>query len=426
MRFWSVVSIVIGCQIGSGILMLPSQLANFGWIALAGWLISGAGAILLSLVFAQLCIAIPKTGGPHAYVEVAFGKAASFFTGWTYWIISWVSTVAVIITAIGYLTPIIGEQGPLCTLALELFLLVVITFLNIQGVEAAGFAELIFTFLKVVPLLIIPLVGLFLFGTHNFPDIAALPLSPQATLSGAVLLTLWCFIGLESATTPAESIINPTKTIPRAVVVGTLSVAFIYILNNIGMMSIIPLEMLAQSHAPYADASRLLFGQGGSCIVSLIAFIICIGTINAWVLTSGQIALGAAHDKLFPVMFSRTNRKGAPYWSLWLAFVGMGSMLIVSIHNGLVSRISFIIDLSVTAFLFLYLICVLAFFYMMGRQIIPSRKWLWLVGSLSLAFCLWAIWATPLKMILLSSGFIFCGIPVYFYTSCKRPMIPRP
>lgn len=400
--------------------MLPSQLANFGWLAMGGWIISGVGAVLLSLVFAQLCMVIPKTGGPHAYVEAVFGKTASFFTGWTYWVISWVSTVAVVITAIGYLTPIIGEHGPICTLSLELLLLGVITVLNTQGVETAGLAEQVFTFLKIVPLLVIPLVGLWMFGTQNFPETTAVPLLPEASLSGAALLTLWGFVGLESATTPAGSIVNPKKTIPRAVVFGTLSVAIIYVLNNIGMMSIIPVDMLVKSGAPYADASQLLFGPWGGLAVSLIAFIICVGTINAWVLTSGQIALGASQDKLFPPIFSKTNIRKAPYWSLWLASAGIGCILFFSIDKSLISRINFIIDLSVTAFLFLYLTCVLAFLYLLWTQVIHPRKWLWGVGFLSLLFCLWAIWATPWKMIFLSSGFVLCGIPVYIYTFRKK------
>ncbi len=110
--FWSVFALVTGSQIGSGVFMLPANLAPYGFYSLAGWLFSGAGAIALALVFAGLCARFPQTGGPHVYVHHAFGRGWAFFTGWTYWVISWVSTTAVVVVSIGYLTPIIGHQSP--------------------------------------------------------------------------------------------------------------------------------------------------------------------------------------------------------------------------------------------------------------------------------------------------------------------------
>lgn len=121
--FWPVFALVTGSQIGSGVFMLPATLAQFGLFSLVGWIISGIGAIALSLVFAQLCTWLPRTGGPHVYVKEAFGESAAFFTGWTYWIISWVSTTVVVIASIGYLLPLIGETSTTTTVLLEIALL---------------------------------------------------------------------------------------------------------------------------------------------------------------------------------------------------------------------------------------------------------------------------------------------------------------
>ena len=104
--FWAVFALVTGSQIGSGILMLPVSLAPYGMYSLIGWGVSGLGAILLALVFANLCSRYPRTGGPHAYVQEAFGNVAGFFTGWTYWLISWVSTPIVLTASVGYLSPL--------------------------------------------------------------------------------------------------------------------------------------------------------------------------------------------------------------------------------------------------------------------------------------------------------------------------------
>ncbi len=237
MGFWSVFALVTGSQIGSGVFMLPATLAPYGLYSLAGWAASGLGAIMLSLVFAQLCAWFPKTGGPHVYVKEAFGSSASFFTGWTYWIISWVSTTVVVIGSIGYLLPVLGISSPTIKLFLELVLLLAITALNFRGVTAAGHVEFFLTLLKVIPLLIVPLLALFYFNIDNFSlSRTALELSTSQILSRVTLLTLWGFIGLESATTPAGSVENPSITIPRAVVFGTISVALLYLINSIGIM----------------------------------------------------------------------------------------------------------------------------------------------------------------------------------------------
>src|SRR5580704_3865971 len=100
--FWAVFALVAGSQIGSGVFMQPASLAPFGLYGLFGWLISGAGAIALALVFAWLCANFPKTGGPCVYMQEAFGPVVGYFTGWTYWVISWVSTTVLFVAAVGY------------------------------------------------------------------------------------------------------------------------------------------------------------------------------------------------------------------------------------------------------------------------------------------------------------------------------------
>src|SRR3990167_4496922 len=212
--FWSVFAIVTGSQIGSGVFVLPATLAPYGQFSILGWLISGMGAICLALVFAGLCQRFPRTGGPHVYVKEMFGVSAAFFTGWTYWVISWVSSTAVIIASISYLSPFVGHQSPYVYLLLEILLLVGISFLNLKGLEAAGAVEFILTLLKIIPLLVLPLIAIWYFNANNFvlaPAIEALPLSSK--LAQVTLLTLWGFIGLETATKPAGSVKDPAKTI---------------------------------------------------------------------------------------------------------------------------------------------------------------------------------------------------------------------
>lgn len=416
--FWSVFALVTGSQIGSGVFMLPSSLAAYGLLSLGAWIISGLGAIALALVFAQLCSWLPKTGGPHVYIGQAFGPTAAFFIGWTYWVVSWVSTTVVIIASIGYFTSLIGYDSPMFNLALEIILLLAITALNLRGVGTAGRVEFLLTILKVIPLVIVPAIALCFFNSHNFyldPGLAHLT---TAQLLGRVtLLTLWGFIGLETATTPAGSIENPSKIIPRALIAGTMFVALLYVFNSLGIMGVIPGNQLAHSPAPYADAVRSIFGGSWHLVISAIASLICIGTLNAWMLTSGQIVLGLAQDRLMPAFLGRKNKYDAPFWGLLISAMGIIPLLIMTSNKGLATQVLMIIDFSVTAFLFVYAACCMAFFKLLAQNKQATIRKLspLIYGVVALAFCLWVIYETPIYTIFIASLFTIAGMPIYLW-----------
>lgn len=414
--FWAVFALVAGSQIGSGVFMQPASLAPFGMYSLLGWLISGGGAISLALVFAWLCSRYPKTGGPCVYMQEAFGPITGFFTGWTYWVISWVSTTVLFVASIGYLSPLLGHPSATTRLLLELGLLFFLTWLNLRGVVAAGRAEFVLSLLKIIPLVIMPAAALFFFDANNFTTdptkVVATDLS--GTLSSVALLTLWGFIGLETATTAAGSVKDPTKTIPRAIFLGTLSVAVLYFFNSMAIMGLLPGAELANSKAPYADAAQAVFGGSWHLVVSAIAAVVCIGTANAWTLSAGQAALGLAQDGLLPQAFARTNKHGAPVVGLLTSCVGIVPILILTGNENLVAQINMIIDFSVTAFLFVYLGCVLAFFKLMRKE--AHTSWLYIVAAIiGGGFCVWVLAETAWHIVAIASLFSLSGIPVYLY-----------
>lgn len=411
--FWSVFAIVISSQIGSGILILPATLAPFGLYSALGWIISGVGAISLALVFAGLCQRFPKTGGPHVYIQAMFGKTAAFFTGWTYWVISWFSTTAVVIASVGYLSPFIGDHSSTVYFVLEALLLIFITWMNLRGVRSAGHAGFILTLLKTLPLFILPVAAFWYFDTQHFAvrsDISALP--TPSILAQVTLLTLWGFIGLESATTSAGSVDNPGKTIPRAIVLGTACAAILYLINSMGIMGLTPAETLGASKAPYIDAANTLFGGEWHLVIAVIASIICIGTLNAWMLASGQVALGLAEDYLLPHHFSKRNQKDAPVYGLIASCIGILPFLFLMMEHSLAKQISTIIDYSVTAFLYVYLLCVCAYIKVLIKEKIRWHHWIYTI--ISVIFCLWILIETSLATLGVAALFVLSGIPVYF------------
>ena len=412
--FWSVLALVVGSQIGSGVFMSPANLAPFGIYSIAGWIASAIGAIALAMVFAALCGRFPKTGGPHVYIEQLFGKDVSFFAGWTYWVVSWISTTAVIVAAIGYLSPLIGEQSPMVYLALEIILLLLIGILNLFGVSIAGRAEAVFTILKFIPLFIVPAVAIWFFDINNFQmsEVIASQ-SSSSSIAQAALLTLWGFVGLESATTPAGSVENPAKTIPRALIIGTSIVALIYMFNSIAIMGLIPGSELAKSSAPFADAARHVFGGSWHLWISLAASIVCIGTLNAWVLTSGQISLGLAQDKMMPGIFAKLNQNDAPYASIICSCLGIVPLLILTANKNIAGQVAAVIDFSVTSFLFIYLLCSIVNLVLSWRE---KRGILSIINSLvAIIFCTWVISETSLNTLMISSLFTLSGVPLYFF-----------
>lgn len=410
MGFWAVTSLVAGSQIGTGIFLLPASMALFGAAGLTSWLITATGAMLLAFVFAGLCSHIPKTGGPHTFIETAFGKTFGFFSAWTYWVISWMSTPMVVISVVSYLSPVLGDLHPISNLILEIACLLFITGLNLMGVRSAGRVEFVFTVLKLIPLILVPVAGLWYFNMAHFVPFNPTGQSTISVLNAAALLTLWGFIGVESATTPADSVENPKKTIPRAIITGTLLVALVYIFSSVVIMGVVAPDALAASKAPFADAAARIFGGNWYILISLAASIVCLGTLNAWVLTSGQIALGAANDGHLPAFFTTTNARGAPKWALIISSLGMTPVLFVTLNQNLIEQVNLIIDVSVTAFLFVYVLSVLSYLKLFWKSASSL-----VIGVGALSFCMWALYSSGLKMVGLASLIALTGLPVYLW-----------
>lgn len=413
--FWAVFGIVVGSQVGSGIFMAPVVLAPYGILSFYSYIIAAIGAMALALVFAKLCSIIPKTGGPHTYVNAAFGPFPAFFTGWCYWVISWVSSLAVVKSCIGYLIPIIGQQTPELTIAMEIFLLLTMTLLNLYGLSVAGVIEFFLTLLKIVPLVILPVIALFFFKMDNIQISESVQQqSLISNLGHVTLIVLWGFIGLETGTTTAGSVKNPEKTIPKATAIGTLLVALLYFVNNAAIMGAVPATQLINSTAPYSDVVKNIFGGTWYLIISFIAFLVCLSTLNAWILSSGQVAMGVAQDKLMPKVFGVQNKNGSPYFSILMTFIGGTPLIILTYSNNFAHQMNMIIDFSVTAFLFVYMICVLSYFKILIKRSQMKLK-SFVIGAVALLFCSWIIYNTPLNILLMAFAFVLTGIPVYIW-----------
>jgi APA family basic amino acid/polyamine antiporter len=260
--FWMAVALVMGNMIGSGIFLLPSSLAPYGALGLVGWLVSTAGSVLLAIVFARLARIDPAAGGPYAYTRRAFGDLPAFLVAWGYWISMWVSLGALAVAFVGYMgavcPPLVRSPAAAALTAVGVVWLLIIV--NVAGVRTAGWVQAVTTILKTLPLVAIGFAGLINIDPSHFAIPGRDFRSMAAAVPAVATLTLWAFLGLESATVPADTISDPDRTIPRATIIGTLLTAIIYVTATVGVMSILAPASLAQSTAPFADAAHALHG----------------------------------------------------------------------------------------------------------------------------------------------------------------------
>jgi len=392
-------ALVVGNMIGSGVFLLPASLAPFGGISIVGWLISTAGALCLALVFARLGAAIPKIGGPYAYARAGFGDFGGFLVAWSYWISIWTTNAALAVAFVSYSTvfaPALRTSPALGGIA-SLVILWVLTAVNVRGVHHAGRVQLVTTILKILPLAAIGLFGFFAFDASHFTPFHPAGGSPIVAISTTVTLTLWAFLGLESGTIPAGDVRDPTRTIPRATIIGTLTAAVIYIVCTVAVMGIIAPADLAASNAPFADAASRLWGSGGGLIIAAGAAISCFGALNGWILLSGQMPRAAALDGLLPGPLAGLNRAGTPVVGLVFSSVISTILIAMNYTRGLVGAFTFLILLATLATLLPYVLSSMTALMLSLRErgVAGSRPQggRMAIASLAFAFSLWAIYA---------------------------------
>jgi APA family basic amino acid/polyamine antiporter len=420
MGLWMATALVVGNMIGSGVFLLPATLAGTaGPISMLGWLFTGAGAVLLALVFANLGRALPRQGGPYAYAKRAFGDFVGFQTAWGYWIAVWAGNAAIAVAFVSYLTvfwPEVGDNNLLGALV-GIGLIWLLTATNIMGAREGGIVQLTTTILKFVPLAVIAIVGLFFIDGGNYE-----PFSPNGAslslLSTTAALTLWAFIGLESATVPADEVKDPEKTIPRATIIGTVLATTLYLVATAAIMGIIPTDQLAASTSPFADAAGEAFGGGWDKVIAAIALVSTFGALNGWILLQGRVPMAAAEDGMFPAPFAKVHgKRRTPVFGLVVSSVLVTGLMLMNYTKGLVGAFEFVILLATLTTLVPYAFSAAA------------QAWLWLVeretfqplhlvrdvviATLAFAYSLWAIAGAGDDIVTKGFVLLLAGIPVY-------------
>jgi len=354
-------ALVIGNMIGSGFFIAPAALAPYGTTAIIGWGVMAFGAVCLGLVFARLARIAPATGGPYAYTRMGFGRFAGFIIAWGYWISIWASLPAMAAALVGYLAdllPFLAEHRTL-KIAIGLGSIWLVALVNLRGVKQAGLFMSVTTYTKLVPFVAISVFGLFWVDWGTFETINPSGQPFLSALAATAPLTMFAFLGIESATVPAGHVVDPERTIPRATVLGTLVSALIYILGTTAVMGVIPRETLMNSGAPFADAARAMWGEWAAVVISLAAIISSIGALNGWTLMLSQVPMAAARDGAMPSIFAHLSTRGVPARGLILSvsLATLLSLIETSGTSALVTVYTTIVNLSTDAAMIPYVFC---------------------------------------------------------------------
>ena len=417
MGFWQCWGMSVGVMIGSGIFLLPTVLAPYGWISLLGWLLTCSGTIVLALVLARLAGTTDHAGGPYAYVRESFGDLAGFLIGWGYWVGVVFGVTAIAVGFAGYMGSIfpIFAANSLTQALVAAMGIGVLTWVNIKGISEAATVQLVLTILKIVPLIVIIGLGIAYGDIDNFPSFNPQQLSMTEALASTALLTMWAFIGIEAAVIPTGDVENPKKTVPIAVVSAALSVSFLYVGASIAIMFLVPSEVLAASESPFVDAASHM-GPGGALLMGVGALISTAGALNGNIFVMGQMPMLVAADGLAPSVIAKKNKGGAPMVALMASSVFSAALLVLNFTDGLVGAFSFLISMSTLSILAPYGLSAMAEF---KRSWHSAKGWAG-VALLSVIYTLIAAAGSGWCVFFLGVGLFLLGILLFKFFHLTR------
>lgn len=426
--FWLCLALVVGNFIGSGIFLLPAQLAPYGWNAFFGWVVTIAGALCLAYVFASLARAMPLAAGPFAYVERAFGRLPAFVVTWAYWISIIVGNAALGAAAVSYLSwfaPALADvpgAGALTAIAMVWAL----TLANCVSVRAGGGIQAVTVIAKLLPLIVVIGITIIILAEGRqdaAPALRAADLS-MASISAAATLTLWALLGVECAAVAARNVRDPGRNIPRATMIGTLIVGLIYICVSSAVAMLLPQDQVAQSNAPVALFVSHYWDDNLASFVGLFAAVSAMGTLNGFILLQGEMPLTMARSGGFPHWFAATSRAGIPVRAHLLSSLCTSLLLAANYSSTLAELFQFMILLSTSATLVLYLACSLAALRLQQLRVVEVSRVLLAVAALGAVYSVWTLYGAGYDALKWGAALLVVGMLVYAAMRFSRSSAP--
>jgi putrescine:ornithine antiporter len=357
-------------MMGSGIIMLPTNMAQVGAISLLSRIVTALGSMAIAYGFAQAGLFNQRPGGMSAYAEDAYGKSGYFLVFFLYFLSLAIGNVAIAISAVGYLASFIPwlSSAPIATCIGVIALLWLTTVANFGGPSITGRIGSVTVWGVILPVGLLSLIGWFWFK----PEIFSAAWNPKGLsvlegMGSSISLTLWAFLGMESAAQNSAAVENPKRDVPLACMFGTLGAAVIYILSTTVIQGIVPNPELAKSTGPFGTAYAHMFNPTVGSIIMGLAVVACLGSLLGWQFTIATTGKAAADERMFPSFFSKVNRLGAPITGMIVLGIVQSLLALSTISPSLSQQFSALVNLAVVTNVVPYVISLSALMMMMQK-----------------------------------------------------------
>lgn len=329
---WSSIGLVIGITIGSGIFRTPAVIAERvpdPLLMLGIWLAGGLISLCGALSVAELASTLPQTGGWYIYLRDAWGRLAGFLFGWAELVLIRASASGAIATVFSeYALRAIGRDPaahPWLTDGLAAAAILAAAAFNIRGVRLGAAIAGLSTIAKVGALLAIVAVALVIGGSAEgggdlaHVTAAGAPVDPR--LAGlAFISVLWAYDGFADLSFAAGEVTNPQRTLPRAIIAGTVAIILIYLAVNVAYLFVSPIETIAGSRLIAADTMEAVIGPAGRTAVAVAVAVSTLGALVATMLVAPRVFFAMAADGLFFRRVAAVHpRYGTPYVAISVA-----------------------------------------------------------------------------------------------------------
>lgn len=465
--------IVMGVMIGSGIFIVPADMARSigspGWL-LAAWLLTAVLTVAAALSYGELASMMPKAGGMYVYLREAFSPVLGFLYGWTLFTVIQTGTVAAVAVAFarftGVIWPVVSEQtylippvhisrGYAFSLStgqlVAILVIFALTWTNSRGIRYGKIVQNVFTSAKVIALAALILVGFFFWNhaaiTANFsnfwtphdvtPITASLSALTAFGLFAAICVSqsgsLFSADSWHDITFTGGEVKDPGRTMPRALALGTICVTGLYLLANVAYLLVLPLGAIQHAPADRVATAMLqvIFPGWGTALMAIAIMISTFGCMNALILAGPRVYYSMAQDGLFPRAAGTLNRARVPGWSLLLQGIWSAALVLPRTYNVEAhtygSLYSNLLDYVISAALIFYVLTIAGIIRLRIKapdSPRPYRTWgyplvpfIYIVGGTAILVCLFAFRpATTWPGLLI----VLCGVPVYWFTKRTR------
>ncbi|MEY8757974.1 amino acid permease [Peribacillus frigoritolerans] len=312
--FWSALAIAVGTTIGSGIFVSSGDVAKAAGtpsISILAWIIGGVIAIPQVMVLAELSTAYPQNGSGYVYLNKAGWRPLAFLYGWaTFWALDPPSISIMALAIVSYLATFFPFFSGVAGKLLGIAIILLITSIHYRSVKEGGLFQVIITAIKIIPFLIVIVLGIMYMNPENFAYTPG-PGAQKSSLIGGVSATTWAYTGMAAICFMAGEFKNPGKILPRALISSVFIVLALYTLLAVCVIGLMPFEELINSNAAVSEAVKYIPGLSdiASSFVAITAIIVILGSLSSCIMFQPRLEYAMAKDGLFFQRFARVHPK---------------------------------------------------------------------------------------------------------------------